>query len=125
VERRVRERTQVTLSMTCRMPAFPRRVTIHDVSERGCKIELRGAPLELGGTALLEVPGMPKVAGRIVWCHGNVAGVQFERPLAPNAARAFGMDMPEPEPVVVEVVVPEKSEGLLRHWFRRLTRRFA
>ena len=57
MERRAAERTEVTLNMTCRMPAFPRRVTIHDVSESGCKLELRGAPLELGGTALLEVPG--------------------------------------------------------------------
>jgi hypothetical protein len=107
------------------MPAFPRRVTIHDISESGCKRELRGAPLELGGTALLEVPGVPKIAGHIVWCRGSMAGVQFERPLTRHAAWALGMDAPDPEPVVEEVAEPEKTGGLLRHWFRRLTRRFA
>ena len=125
VERRAAERLQVTLNMTCRMPAFPRRVTIHDISESGCKLELRGAPLELGGTAMLEVPGCPsKIAGRIVWNQGNVAGVEFERPLSKSAAVAFGLAQPEPEPVTVEIV-PEKPRGLLHHWFRQLTRRFA
>ena len=125
MERRAAERMQVTLNMTCRMPAFPRRVTIHDVSESGCKLELRGAPLELGGTAMLEVPGCAgKIAGRIVWNQGNVAGVQFERPLSRAAAVAFGLAQPEPEPVVVEIV-EEKPRGLLHHWFRQLTRRFA
>jgi len=120
VERRALERTQVTLQMTCRMPAFPRPVTIHDVSETGCRLELRGAPLELGGTAILEVPGVPKIAGRIVWSRGNLAGVQFERKLARNTALALGLDVPAPEPVVVEAPEPELPHGLLHHWFRRL-----
>jgi hypothetical protein len=107
------------------MPAFPRPVTIHDISENGCRLELRGAPLELGGTALLEVPGLPKIAGRIVWSHGNLAGVQFERTLSRHAARALGLDVPDPEPAVEESIEPAKPEGLLRHWFRRLSRRFA
>ena len=65
MERRAAERTQVTLNMTCRMPAFPRRVTIHDVSQSGCKLELRGAPIEKGGTTLLELPGCStRIAGR-------------------------------------------------------------
>lgn len=125
MERRAAERVEVTLNMTCRMPAFPRRVTIHDVSESGCKLELRGAPIETGGTTLLEVPGCgTSIAGRIVWNQGSVAGVEFERPLSRAAAIAFGLVQPEAEPVVVEVV-PERATGLLRHWFRQLTRRFA
>jgi hypothetical protein len=125
VERRAAERTEVTLNMTCRMPAFPRRVTIHDVSESGCKLELRGAPLEMGGTTLLEVPGVaPRIAGHIVWHQGNVAGVEFERPLSRAAAIAFGILEPDPEPEVVEII-EEKPRGLLHHWFRALTRRFA
>ena len=125
MERRAAERTQVTLNMTCRMPAFPRRVTIHDVSQSGCKLELRGAPLEKGGTTLLEVPGCSaRIAGRIVWNHGNVAGVEFEHPLSRAAAIAFGLIQPDPEPVVMEVV-QDKPRGLLRHWFRQMARRFA
>ncbi len=106
------------------MPAFPRSVTIHDVSESGCRLEQRGAPIELGGTAMIELPGVRSIAGRIVWQHGNVAGVEFERPLSKAAAVAFGILEPEPLQVVFESA-PEKPKGILRHWFRQLTRRFA
>ena len=125
MERRVAERRQVTLNMTCRMPAFPRRVMIHDVSQSGCRLELRGAPLETGGTTLLELPvSSARIAGRIVWNHGNVAGVEFERPLSRAAAIEFGLIEPDPAPAVIEPL-PEKPRGLLRHWFRHLARRFA
>ena len=120
MERRATQRTQVTLKMTCRMPAFPRPVTIHDVSQTGCCLELRGAPLELGGTAILEVPGVPKISGRIVWSRGNLAGIRFERTLSRHTALALGLDVPAPEPVVIEAPETEKPQGLLHHWFRRL-----
>lgn len=103
------------------MPAFPRTVTIHDVSESGCRLEMRGAQIEVGGTTLFEVPGAQSIAGRIVWTHGNVAGVQFDQPLSRAAAIAMGLIEPEPEPVAVETAAPARPQGLLHHWLRRQT----
>ena len=66
-ERRSTERAPIDVSLTCRIPARPLRGVIRDVSHQGCRIEVPGAPIELGGTALLELPGAGSVAGRIVW----------------------------------------------------------
>lgn len=106
------------------MPASPSVAQIHDVSEHGCRLEMRGSAIEPGATALLEMAPATRVSGQVVWVRGNVAGVRFARPLGRAAAAAFGIPQPEPEPAEVEVVVPEKP-GLLHHWFRRLTRCFS
>lgn len=51
-----------------------------DVSEGGIKVELAG-PGHVGREASVIVPGMPPVAGRILWCRDGRAGISFERPL--------------------------------------------
>ncbi len=51
-----------------------------DVSEGGIKVEL-GDPDYVGREARVIVPGMPPVAGRILWCRNGHAGISFERPL--------------------------------------------
>ncbi|MET1110952.1 MAG: PilZ domain-containing protein [Allosphingosinicella sp.] len=51
-----------------------------DVSEGGIKVELAKAEL-VGREASVIVPGMPPVAGRILWCRDGRAGISFERPL--------------------------------------------
>ena len=92
----------------------------------GCKLELRDAPPELGGTALLEMPGSGRVAARIGWSHGNIAWVQFDCPLGRATASVFGIASPAPEPEPAVVTAPaEKPLGLLGPWFRRLAGRFA
>jgi hypothetical protein len=52
-----------------------------DVSEGGIKVEL-AEPGHVGRDASVIVPGMPPVAGRILWCRDGRAGISFERPLA-------------------------------------------
>jgi hypothetical protein len=120
VERRTAERTTTDISLTCRMPARPQRATVRVVSHHGCKIEVPGAPLELGGTALLELPGMTNVAGQIVWTRGKTAGIRFERALGSSAAVALGLEQAKPVEVMVEIEYPQQPAGILRHWFRRL-----
>jgi hypothetical protein len=51
-----------------------------DVSEGGIKVEL-AEPEHVGREASVIVPGMPPVAGRILWCRDGRAGIEFERPL--------------------------------------------
>ncbi|HEX8379668.1 MAG TPA: PilZ domain-containing protein [Allosphingosinicella sp.] len=51
-----------------------------DVSEGGIKVELAD-PGYVGREARVIVPGMPPVAGRILWCRDGHAGISFERPL--------------------------------------------
>ena len=51
-----------------------------DVSEGGIKVEL-AEPEHVGREASVIVPGMPPVAGRILWCRDGRAGISFERPL--------------------------------------------
>lgn len=120
-ERRIAERTTVDLKLTCRMPAMPQRAIIHVVSSNGCRIEVPGAPIELGGTALIELPDLASVSGQVVWTHGRIAGVRFERALGRSAATALGLNQPASVEAAPEVDFPAPSGGILSHWFRRLT----
>ena len=118
-ERRSAQRATIEVSLTCRMPARPQPATIRDISHHGCRIDVPGAPIEVGGTALLEVPGLAKVSGQIVWTHGRTAGVRFERALGSSAAIALGLEEPKAVEIVIEPV-RDPAASLLRHWFRRL-----
>jgi hypothetical protein len=102
------------------MPARPQPATIRDISHHGCRIDVPGAPIEVGGTALLEVPGLAKVAGQVVWVHGRTAGVRFERALGSSAAVALGLEQAKPVEIMPDPVARDASGGILRHWFRRL-----
>jgi hypothetical protein len=51
-----------------------------DVSEGGIKVELEQSG-HVGREASVIVPGIPPVAGRILWCRDGRAGIAFERPL--------------------------------------------
>jgi hypothetical protein len=103
------------------MPAAPQPATIRDISHDGCRIEVPRGTIELGGTAVIEVPGVGSVAGSIVWTQGRVAGVRFERSLASPAAIAFGLEQPKPVEVLPDPVPRDESGGILTHWFRRLS----
>jgi len=123
MERRRDERTETNVLLTCRVPARPCRAVMHDLSHTGCRIELPDANVELGGTALLDLPAAGQVAGTVVWVRGRVAGIKFLRRLGGSAAVALGLDAP-PEPAAAkreELFVEPNLRGMLRHWIRRLT----
>ena len=98
MDRRAADRRPLNFSLTCRTPACPRPAIVRDISYTGCKLEVPSAPLELGGTALLEVPGASQVSGHVVWAAGKMGGIHFDRPLGTPAAIAFGLEE-EPEPI--------------------------
>lgn len=127
MERRRDERNETNVLLTCRIPARPCRAVMHDLSHIGCRLELPDATAELGGTALLELPGAERTSGLIVWTRGNVAGIEFHHRLGGAAAIALGLDEPNPEPVEPEPdeqVDESNLRGILRHWIRRLTGSF-
>jgi hypothetical protein len=119
-ERRSAQRTPIDLALTCRMPARPQPATLRDVTHHGCRIEVPGAPIELGGTTLIEVPGAGKVTGSVVWTQGRTAGVRFERALGSHVAVALGLEQPKPPEPEPEPEASQPAGGILRHWFRRL-----
>ena len=122
MERRREERTGTNVLLTCRVPARPCRAVMHDVSHTCCRIELPEGNVELGGTALIDLPAAGQVAGRVVWVRGRVAGIKFLRRLSTPMAVALGLEEPpEPAPEPEPIVEPN-LRGLLRHWMRRLTR---
>jgi hypothetical protein len=110
----------IEVSLTCRIPARPMRAVIRDVSRHGCRIEVPGAPIELGGTALLELPDAGKIAGSIVWTQGKIAGVRFDRALSGSAAVALGLEQAQPAETIAAIEYAPQPAGILRHWFRRL-----
>jgi len=127
MERRREERIETNVNLSARMPARPCHAIVHDLSHEGCRIELGTANIELGGTALLDLPGASRYEGQVVWVKGNQAGIRFARRLRGRTAVALGLDEPDPEPVAqaADEAQPQNLSGLLRHWMRRLTDRFA
>lgn len=100
VERRRDERTETNVLLTCRVPARPCRAVMHDLSHTGCRIELPEGNVELGGTALIDLPAAGQVAGRVVWVRGRVAGIKFLRRLTTAAAVALGLEEADRKSVV-------------------------
>jgi hypothetical protein len=126
VERRGNERRPVDIKLTCRMPARPQKIVVHDISYDGCKLEVPGAMLELGGTTLLDVPGAGQVAGRIIWAHGRVGGVRFERRLGTPAAIALGLEQAQAEEAKATFAeLSPQPAPRLPHWFRLLAACFS
>lgn len=127
MERRLETRMATNVQLNCRVPARPCRAIMHDLSHEGCRLELPHANVELGATALLDLPGTTRFPGRVVWIRSNVAGIRFDRRLGGRAAVALGLDdpEPEPEPAPLEPAGQPNLHGLLRHWIRRLTNRLS
>lgn len=126
MERRRDDRTETNVRLTCRVPARPCRAVMYDLSHTGCRLEMPDASVEMGGTALLDLPGAGRATGLVVWTRGNVAGIKFHNRLGGATAVALGLEEP-PEPVAPEPEEPfvePNLRGLLRHWIRRLTGSF-
>ena len=56
------------------------RVSIHDISPYGCKIEFVERP-ELDERLWVKFEGLEALEGAVCWAEGFVAGVEFNRPI--------------------------------------------
>lgn len=124
LERRISDRFETDVVLTCRVPASPVPARIVDLSHSGCRVRLHDLHLELGGSITLELANGDRVAGEIVWSHGSNAGVRFHRRLRGSAAVFLGIEQPAP---VEPEAVPDLPEttGIISHWYRRLTSAFS
>lgn len=60
---------------------FLDRVMITDLSPDGCRIESRALTIHPGDLVVLRPEGLEGLGGLIRWTRGEMAGVEFERPL--------------------------------------------
>lgn len=123
MERRISERMPTHIPLTCRVPATPQSAVVHDISREGCRLEFLDFVIDRGATLSLELADGTRLRGEAVWAHYRTAGVRFSGAMRASTAVFVGLDSPEPEPEPEpEPAAPDG--GLLRHWFRRLTRAF-
>lgn len=61
---------------------------IDDFSADGIKIMSQGFPLP-GNQIWVRLDGLESLSGRVAWCDGSTAGIEFERPLHPAVALRF------------------------------------
>jgi hypothetical protein len=54
-----------------------------DISEQGCKIELRHSQVSPGQKITIKLSDMELWSGQVIWTQGPMVGVLFERPMHP------------------------------------------
>ena len=94
MERRATRRSEINVTLSCRAPARPCRAVLNDVSHVGCCLRIFGSHVELGATALIDLPSASQWAGRVVWADGDTVGIRFDWPLRTTTATALGLDEP-------------------------------
>ena len=121
MDKRRTQRMTIDLPTVCRMPATPRAVRVSDVSQGGCRIDLRGGHVAPGHSIAIDLPATAGHPGEVVWTDGTSAGVRFSRPVRSATAQALGIeDALEIERIEVAKREPPRSPGGFRHWYRRL-----
>lgn len=63
-------------------------VQVVDISERGCRVEVRPTPYE-GTSVWLKMPGLEAWYGRVAWVGEDCVGVEFTSPLHPAVVDRF------------------------------------
>jgi hypothetical protein len=63
-------------------------VQVVDISETGCRVEVRPTPYE-GSTVWLKLPGLEAWYARVAWVGEDCVGLQFSNPLHPAVVERF------------------------------------
>lgn len=81
------ERLRVTLHARCVTPdaanAEDRGVTLVNITPEGCCMTTGGATLTPGTAVLVRLESGESLTGRVRWCDGEKAGIEFEHYLTP------------------------------------------
>ena len=128
MERRFTDRMPTEVGVACRVPASPERARLVDVSRSGCRLEFARRNVDRGATVNLDFRMGQPIGGEVVWIDGAQAGVRFHSALPKPVAVELGLERPDPKQE--QDAAPAQrdappTEGLLRHWVRRLTDAFA
>lgn len=54
---------------------------ISDISAEGCCLQMRGIYFRVGTRLIVRPNGMESMSGVVRWVSGDLAGVEFDRPL--------------------------------------------
>jgi hypothetical protein len=54
---------------------------ISDISAEGCCVRMRGILFRVGARVVLRPEGMEGLSGVVRWVGGDLAGVEFDRPI--------------------------------------------
>ena len=86
-------RSPVLLAATIEVAGEPVAVKLRNLSEEGALIEGNRLPVE--GSATFFERNDLRLKSRVVWVHGNYAGVAFDEPLNPEQVLR---NVPKPKP---------------------------
>lgn len=87
VTRAPRHSVFLSATVECFGSAAPTRHRVRDLSTGGVRIDQAGA-LREGATVLVTVGALEAVGATVVWIRDGVAGLEFNEPIDPEAARA-------------------------------------
>jgi len=63
-------------------------VQVIDISEMGCRVEVRPTPYQ-GTTVWLKLPGLEAWHARVAWVGDDCVGLSFSNPLHPAVVERF------------------------------------
>lgn len=76
------QRRPVSLSVQCRTQSGLRdNGEISDISSEGCCVRMRGIYFRVGTRVMLRPQGLEGMTGIVRWISGDLAGVEFDRPI--------------------------------------------
>ena len=76
------QRLPVTLTAQCRTLSGMRdKGEISDITAEGCRLRTLSLMLRVGSRVLVRPQGLESLSGVVRWVRGDLAGVEFDRPL--------------------------------------------
>jgi hypothetical protein len=76
------DRSPITLAVQCRTQSGLRDSgEMSDVSAEGCCLRLNGVYFRVGARVMLRPEGMEALSGLVRWVRGDLAGIEFDRPI--------------------------------------------
>lgn len=97
MEKRRSERLLVDGGITCEVGGATTHDRLCDLSRYGCKLHHADATLVKGMAVEFTLIGDIEISGIVRWVDGEIAGIEFEKPLSRAAVMYFALPT-DPEP---------------------------
>lgn len=91
-------RKPVQMTVQCRAQSGLRdNGEIFDISIEGCRVQIFGIYFRVGSRVVLRPQGMEGLPGVVRWVSGDMAGVEFDRPIYGPILDHIAVTNPAPE----------------------------